>query len=141
MFGILLAFTLGIIFTEYVRVKGEENRVNSIVRDILKEAEKILSELRDESKGQLYSATWHSVKGAGMPTRISPTLRKALSDMFLDLEIYNDNLRHLEEYSILSDAQQKMKEFFEEEYLGARNDLQKTASNVLDIAKKLGIQW
>ena len=61
--------------------------------------------------------------------------------MFLCLEAYNDETRHLEDYSILIDAQQEKIAFFEKRVEMARRELKEAASGTLDLAKELGIQW
>ncbi len=141
MYGIVLAFFLGISFTEFVRIKGDEDRARIRENDLLFEAESILSELQSESAGLLYSATWLSIKSTGMPDRIQPELQKALADLFLYLEVYNDEIRHLEDYSILTDAQQEKISFFERRVEMARRKLKEAASSTLILARDLDIQW
>lgn len=141
MYGIILAFLLGMFFTEYVRIKGDEDRAKIKENNLLLEAELILSELQSESAGFLYSGTWSSIKAAGMPDRIQPKLQKALADLFLSLEVYNDELRHLEDYSILTDAQQEKISFFEKRFEMARRELKEAASSALNLARELDIQW
>ncbi|MFW9809828.1 MAG: hypothetical protein ACFFE6_10680 [Candidatus Thorarchaeota archaeon] len=98
--GILLAFALGMMMTEYVRVRNDEKRTNDIIQDLLTETKEIIEKGSAEGFVKLHSATWSFIKSTGMPTRVKSDLRKKILEVFQNLEIYNEDVQRYEDYSI-----------------------------------------
>jgi hypothetical protein len=108
MFGILLAFALGMVFTELAKVWSTEKRAKSVIDDLFSEIKDIARDITSSDAGLLYSSTWSSIRISGIPDRIHPKLRKQLAEVFLQLEIYNDDQRRFEDYSIGPDAEENI---------------------------------
>ncbi len=138
MLGILLAFALGMSMTEFVRVWNDEKRIDDIVNDLLAETKQISEKGAIVKPGKLYSATWSLIKSTGMPTRIRPELRKKLTEVFLRLEIYNDDVQRYEEYSIQPKCDKDVESGFKETMEQSKKQLLTLCEETIELAKTLG---
>lgn len=133
MVGVLIAFTLGITLAEITRIRSEEKRSESIKKDFITELKEIVEKAAAEECGPFYSETWAAIKGAGIPDRIEPRLRKAFAGAFLDMEIYNEDIRRYEDYTILPNCVDDTAKVLKTAAESARSTLIMSAQKVLDM--------
>ena len=138
MLSILLAFTLGMLMTEFGRVWYDEKRTDDILSDLLEETREIREHVSTPKPGKLYLATWSLIKSSGMPARINPKLRKKLAEAFLQLEIYNDDVQRYEDYSITSDFDENIEKNLEAIAEQSKEILLEQCEIALKLANALG---
>ena len=104
LFGVLIAISL----SEGLRSDREEKKAKSVQDELIEELRDIQNKSGQDPFTERYSPTWTVIKAKGVPDRIEPKLRKALSEAFVLFDDHNNKLRRYDDLRLTGDPEEKL---------------------------------
>ena len=103
LFGVLIAITFG----EFLLNTREERKTKSVEKDLIGELRDIQNKSSQDPFTERYSPTWTAIKAKGIPDRIEPKLRKALSEALVLFDDHNNKLRRYDDLRLTGDPEDR----------------------------------